>query len=81
MASVEREPGAKQQRGGGNPRERPGPWLWAEAGPGVPCCEAQADGFPCPELRPDCSECAREMLLTEGWSGRLGPWVPLEKLV
>ena len=28
-----------------------------KAGPGAPCPEAQADGFPCPELGFDCTEC------------------------
>jgi hypothetical protein len=34
-------------------------------GPGVPCAKAQADGFPCPELGFDCTDCdyGREVLL------------------
>jgi hypothetical protein len=36
-----------------------------EAGPGAPCQQAQADGFPCPELGYDCTDCdfGREALL------------------
>ena len=28
-----------------------------ERGPGAPCQQAQADGFPCPELGYDCTDC------------------------
>ena len=28
-------------------------------GLGVPCCEAQADGVPCPELGTHCADCER----------------------
>lgn len=41
------------------------PEMRAEAGMGVPCLEAQADGFPCPELMPDCADCAEEMARKE----------------
>jgi len=36
-----------------------------KAGPGAPCQQAQADGFPCPELGFDCTDCdyGREALL------------------
>jgi hypothetical protein len=36
-----------------------------ERGPGAPCGQAQADGFPCPELGHDCTDCdyGREALL------------------
>lgn len=56
-------------------RGHPEAWIWAEAGSGAPCCGAQADGFPCPELMPDCTRCAEEMLMTQGWSARLAPWL------
>lgn len=36
-----------------------------ETGPGAPCRQAQADGFPCPELGHDCTDCdyGREAIL------------------
>jgi hypothetical protein len=44
-----------------------------KAGPGAPCHQAQADGFPCPELGFDCTECdyGREALLA--WMAEHGP--------
>jgi hypothetical protein len=35
-----------------------------EAGLGVPCAQAQADGVPCTELGIDCAECARAQAST-----------------
>jgi hypothetical protein len=44
-----------------------------KAGPGAPCQQAQADGFPCPELGFDCTDCeyGREALLA--WIAENGP--------
>ena len=36
-----------------------------EAGLGVLCLDAQADGVPCPEVGRECEQC--EMMLDRGW--------------
>lgn len=35
------------------------PTVEAAPGTGVPCRDAQADGVPCVELRPNCADCDR----------------------